>query len=99
MLTKTLEDNTATPRIGEAIRWAVMILKQDDSIEVLSQSYATQAEATREAERCAGWMQLVRVGTAPLSVDLTKLVIVTPRKAVRTTANEPQLRDLAGVAE
>ena len=66
-------------------RWHLAIIKADDSIELLAQSYATREQAYAESLRCYSWFKLVRVGIIPARLDFNLLTVthdpITSREA------------------
>ena len=57
-------------------RWAIVAIKQDGTLEVLSESREDRASAVTEALRCGSWWQMVSVGVCPVHIDIHALEVI-----------------------
>lgn len=57
-------------------RWAIVAIKADGSLEVLSETRESKEAATGEALRCGSWWQLVSIGICPVHIDIHALEVV-----------------------
>ena len=70
-------------------RWALVVIRINGDLEILSETRATRDEALSEAGKLAVWFQVAGVGIAPVFIALEKMEVIKKPVAEKQQAASP----------
>ena len=80
-------------------RWALVCIRINGDLEILSESRASKDEALAEAHKLADWWQVAGVGVAPLTIDLARMEVVKKPITGKVSKTPAPLEKAASDAE